>query len=465
VTKTKTTAELYNTIPAALSEQYVRRLGYDPNMILCGSLTPDRIFFHVCLAAVQKHFFIDSLDEKHRSEVMWNIANRIYESQLNAFRSNSTQNENNFKQIISPEIIRFVEALDLSGKAEPFNKSLFITNWNVTDKYSSAWSRLAYNAYLALRINPQKGKQGDLGNVPLISSYVDLRYRHLMHWDEGEKLVNEYIAAHKTPIKNELKVRDMQEVDPLKRTVVSFLGGIGSGKSHMMRDWWENKRSQYPPDSFAVLDADFFKLALARRAENDKVLDKEDVNAVHAEASAIVTHISSLMAQEARNNRPSSNVLFASRGLKALREMNAFSGNTYGEFYFLSIDPHMAITAEGLRNTGTGRVVADKNEIIESCHSASQNLLSILERHIGSDAVVFIYERARASEAPYFIGAIDMKNGEVNIEKPTAMRRLLDRAKGNEIADRLRVIIEETPDAEAGEGPSSRIKSAKRQQK
>lgn len=443
---------------------YSMQAGYDPEYLKAVAAaagirtrdvhstcsTSDRTLYKQCLAFALFNIHDAEVREVERAEHMTDLADRFYayikepyEEEVKS-RMKPLQGEDG-KPGQFAELDALVDQVHAQAKDLRVEDCKEILDM---DAQPERWQKYAVNNYKIIKRNIEQGRYTPPEGVPgrdIVSltkffskrllendHYVDVSYSLLKNAFRTHEGVFAEILASDTPYSA------INLLPPEQNEVRIFTGAMGSGKTSMLKGWFDGLDDNYR-NSLVVMDSDFLKPGLAKTALQEGVLSRYTGAETHDESAGVLHSVCKRFGRLA-GNRSSELPHIAMNHIAVNGDRLSQVLQTQGpiEVHHISVDPDLAWKEARRRSRKTGRRPHEANAR-KSVEWSAMNLLEIaalMDQYRKANPagprknmIVYLYERTEGAEKPEQVGAIDYKNNSMLIYDMEACERILGRAK------------------------------------
>ncbi len=394
--------------------------------ITTATLKPERALFHSCVNNVQARLKCKNWDETIQGIEIADRADRIYEQVLPRFQAKLAAHQPEM-QSRKAQLSAFVQGF-AAEESGPWDSAAFDARWPTADKdrFPYRWQTKAIETYRQMRENIASGAytvQAPWDTLMVTHYWGERNLEYKMHRDISRRLVNAEIDA--LPEEEKLKYSL-----PDHREVVFVTGGMGSGKSRFTREFV----STLPPkarENIIPHDADYLKIAFARSAQREGMIEAYHGPEVQNESSNALYENARKRFYYARGGQPAPNVIINSTIAGSFELADGLEGGGSVHIHHISMSPKDALAACRKRAESVGRM-PDEASVHWSSKASTNNLLELFDPlYVGKPIKVDLYERTDA--APYAIGQMDIAQRTVTITDMPAFLRMAERGRKEEL--------------------------------
>lgn len=461
----------YSTLSKDSLELLQKSLGY-PYLrdVTYATLTPERMLYHACLVETLFHIVIPEKNELERGKHIAAVADKLYQQALPLFQESVKDNVPALRYAME-EATSFLSKMHKNCCSQRvFNKAAFLRDY-AGESTATHLKELAY-AYGRIRVQQEQNtrqedeKQKSLGmdqapggqelqrkidEAKVLSTALEWA-EHLCKrdycWDRAHEILHEQFIKEQLPDETFLN-----RVQPSRRKVYVFTGGMGAGKSILTAQFFGQIRTDINrgavkktiENSIMMNDADDLKYALGNTAIREAKLETSSGREVHDESMQVVYELGEKLNYSVRSLQPVPHmaVNYTSLSLdeeakNRLQDLTAMGSQVW--VFHISVDPEVAISSaisrqrkdpESFIFQGILRAPTPE-EVEESCKKSAVDVFNLINhRHVGSNIKLCLYERPDKGASPELVAAIDMRQGHAFIRDFEAFRRLAARSLPN----------------------------------
>jgi hypothetical protein len=392
----------------------------DIKVITKTTLKPERLLYHACLNGVQTYVRLDSLNERERAGEIADITDSMYAALKDDFLEKVKQSEPELTEKRNQAMV-FCRHIHAVEQDKPWDPVRYANSWNTND-YPMRWQKKAIDSYRTIRTRIENGlytpRDGETaGDLTTQWSLMNMRYKH--HRDIAREPMEDYIRNH-IPAEKQLHMHPVE-----KRSMVMFLGGMGSGKSALTQHYL----SQLPEDSrsdMVLHNADYLKYALYRSAKRDGVIPPQHCyvgSEIQSESSNALYEATRKRGYLARQKYHAPNVVLNSivLGNFEIQEGVSGGGDVVAHHIFMPV-------AEAVDEANTRALVEKRSpsaaDVEWSATASAKSLLLLTEpAYHKLEVAVHLYKRGKAG-APVHYGTIDAAHSMMYVHDAKALAQL-----------------------------------------
>ncbi len=414
----------YSCFPQESLFEICKALNFpDIKYVTTATLSPERVFYHCCLNAIQTRMRVEALGEVERGLAIADTADKMFDATIQFFR----QAIKNGKLVEMPNTLEekhlilrdFISRMICSQTYQEWSQEIFDTIWP-TNKHRYRFQTNAIETYRLINKRIASGeyfpKAGwDAEKLTRFWGERNLEYKH--YRDIGRQLVGQYFDE-KVSIGDQLTY-----FSTTKRKGIIIFGPMGCGKSVFSRVYLEHKSNQEKYD-MVHHDADCLKLALSRSAIREGVIQESNGSEVQNESSNALYEGARQRHYYAVTKGEGPNVIINSICANSLEMDEILEGGGHLELHHISTDLKKTVVACEERAKEIGRNPSPTN--IGWSNVVSAKSLVSLTKYIGANVTTFVYERDFYT--PQLIAVMDCRSKMITVYDMVAFKRVGARA-------------------------------------